>query len=302
MSHRVALYTVRVYPRYQRNADRPLGNIDRSGTRLAETLHGYFKAGVFQHANDDGTRMVICESSDLVHDQVRAMFAAGQSGMVAQIIDANQQLRLRQEVDDTQLVRCASLFRLTRNEALGWWAVHVNHGRSAKGLVQTKVQEMFKDSYGGLTLKVEPWVRGEVYAQLVQEGRVDSLTLARWERPSDRADNATGKWVKDKDQVAKVELRVKGRDRLKTGLLKRFFNGEHAVFKEIVTFEGMTFDEARIEVEMENGDHRTVNIESPEAGHPYTVELDEDELTFDGGEPTAESLFVSMESVLDDLT
>jgi hypothetical protein len=302
LPHRVALYTVRVYPRYRAKAVRPLGNIDTSGTGLAETFQSYFKAGVFTHANDDGTRSVVCETSTLAGNEVQSMFAHGQSGYVAQIVDANKQLRIRQDVDDTQLVRCASLFRLEPNQTMGWWAIHVNNGRSAKSLIHNKLTEMFRNTQDKLTLQIEPWVRGEIFEEAVRQGRVDSVTLSRWERPSDRAASATGKWVQDNDKVAKVELRIKGHERLKNSRLMRFLDGDQTAFGEIIQFEGMTFDEARIEVELENGDKRTVNIEKPDAGHAFTVDLDDGDLDFDAGEPTPDSLLAGLGGVLDRLT
>jgi hypothetical protein len=76
----------------------------------------------------------------------------------------------------------------------------------------------------------------------------------------------------------------------------RFLGGESDVFGEIVEFQGLQFDEASVVVQLPHG-QRTFNIESPEAGHAVTQELDgfdED----DQGEPLEDSIFAGLRDAL----
>jgi hypothetical protein len=77
--------------------------------------------------------------------------------------------------------------------------------------------------------------------------------------------------------------------------------GDREVFGEIVQFEGMEFDKAKVQVEMPNGDLRTFNIEEPESGHAFSVDIDQD-LKLKDGEPTEASLFKALGKSIDLLT
>jgi hypothetical protein len=303
--HRATLYNVRIYPRHKRKPPlRPLGDFDTSGTKLTVATNSIFKAGVFASANNDGTRSVVCEKSSVVGDEVHSIFASGQSGYVADIVDANQQLRLRQDPTDSHLMRCASVLRLEPNETLGWWAVHVNNGRGAKGLVEKKLLEVFRDGYEDLTLKVTPVVRGADLAAAVDQGRIDKVTLVRLERPKDRARVAdTGKWVPvGRDADILLEIKGKGEQFLMNNRVTKFLKtGDRKVFDEIIEFEGMHFDKAKVQVTLGNGDRRTFNIEEPDSGHAFSVDLDDD-LDVQNGEPTEASLFGSLQKAIDLMT
>jgi hypothetical protein len=299
LSHRAAIYKVEVYRRHNPKDSRLLGNFDKSGTALATAINGYFKANTFTHASDDGTRSVICGTSSVVGDEVRSVFAHGETGVIADIVNDRQQLQFRLQQTHTQLVNCASLFYLEPNEKIGWWAVHSNNRRSAKGLIHAKLLELFKDGYDDLTLSITPVVPGDALTEAVKKNLVDSITLVRHEDPSDAAAlQASGKWLKKSD-VGTIELRIKPGDRLKSALLKKFLkDGDRAAFGDIVAFEGITFDEAKVQVELDDGNKRIFNIEKPEAGHAFTTDLQD--LKFnDAGEPTDASLYKSLRRVID---
>ncbi len=290
---------VQVYRRRRKADLRRLGDFDEAGTHLADELHSYLAPGRFWNRNEDGDRSVVCETSVLENDDdVRCTFQHGESGTVARIVDADGQLRFRQEADHTHLVRCASLLRLPHNRTLGWWAVHINNRRSAKNLIESKLIEMFRHQHEDLTLKITPFVRGDDLQAAVEANKIDRVTLVKYKQPSDRAVAATEKWVRDGD-AGTIELQITGKNHLKTGLLRRFVDGDRTAFSDILTFEGMEFDEAKVQVEL--GDrHRTINIEKPEAGHALTVEMDD--LTIIDGEPSSQSLFAALGRALDDVT
>lgn len=82
-------------------------------------------------------------------------------------------------------------------------------------------------------------------------------------------------------------------------LLARFFGGDKEAFGEIVEFNGLEFDQAKVEVALANGTTRTFNIETPDAGHAFTVDMDQ--LDFEDGEPTDESVFAELRRAIDEM-
>lgn len=301
MSHRAAIYTIQVYKKRRPSETRLLGDIDGSGTYIADRFRSYLTG--FAHADSGTGKSVRCEAADQDGHEVRVTFEAGESGVVADIYDRQGAHRLRQEATDTQFVRCASLFRFDPAQKIGWWAVHHNHGRSAKRLVQDRLLEAFNHQHDDLTLRIDPAVNGAALAKAIDDGRLDAITLTRLEKPSDRSAASTDTWVKASDR-ARLELRVVGDrgHRLKTAAVKRFLNGNAQAFGDIVTFEGIRFDEAKVSVELEDGRERTFNLERPESGHAFTRDIPNELLSFRDGEPTPESLLDQLGVVLDDLT
>lgn len=238
-------------------------------------------------------------------DEVRSIFQHGMTGVAADILGAEGQHQYRQVPLDTHLVRCGSLFRFKRDQRLGFWVVHVNNGRSPKSLVQQVLQQRMRENHEDFTLAFKPSVDAGVLIQAVQRNKVEQITLSRLVQPNDTAVGETDKWVRAKD-AARMKLKIRAGDRsrkdadgsfLKPGLLKKHFAGDDEATREILEFNGITFDEATIEVELETGRPRTFNIEAPEAGHAMTVDLEG--LKFEDDEPTPESLFESLGKVLD---
>jgi hypothetical protein len=140
---------------------------------------------------------------------------------------------------------------------------------------------------------------GTALERAVEQGLVDKIKLVRLERPEDRAIAATDKWVPS-NQVGRLELEitVRGRlQRLKTTLLRDFLRGDGSAFGEIVEFQGLTFDEASVLVELPGGGNHTFNLESPETGHAFSLDLPN--LRFDeDGNPTEESLWSALQGTL----
>jgi hypothetical protein len=100
--------------------------------------------------------------------------------------------------------------------------------------------------------------------------------------------------------VGKLELDITMRGRaemLRADLLQRFFGGDPEARAAIVEFQGIPFEQAKIEVEV-GGRTRTFNIEEPAAGHPMTVDLLDLERD-DDGDPTADSVAAALREVLD---
>jgi hypothetical protein len=275
---------------------RLLGDIDEQGTSLVMVLDRIMDS--FESTNADDSIVVRCVSREALGDELRIITQHGQNGVAADIVDGEGELRLRQTPDDTQLIRCGCLFRLPPAEQMGWFVLHVNNGRGVKGLLAKGVVEQLRDAYPDLTLEMTPYVQKTVLAEAIKNNRIDKVKLVKLQPPNDRAVQATNKWVRA-GAFARLELdiSVRGRaERVLSGLLRRYVDGESSAFSEIVEFEGITFDEAKVEVVLENNMRRTFNIEKPDSGHPFTEDITG--LVVENGEPTQSSLFEALRSVL----
>jgi hypothetical protein len=299
MSHRVALYTVQVRPRRDKE-HRLLGDFDEAGSSLIEAFHRYFSEG-FGSANGDRTKEVRIVSSvlDGDADELRVSATHGQSGMKATIVDEHDQLRLEQVPADSQLVNCAFLFRLPAQQRRGWLAIHVNNGRGIKSLLDAGVHERFHHEYPDFLLHMYPYVERAVLDSALAENRVEKVKLVKLERPSDQAMAVTNQWIPG-GTVGKFELNISVRTRGEHVLpdpIRRFLDSDEPRRDELVEFEGIEFDEAVVEVATPYGGQKTFNIERPEAGHAFTEELDD--LDYENDEPTQASIFEALDASLD---
>lgn len=297
MSHRAAVYTVRVHKRNSPNDSRLLGDIDDNGSRLITAFKGYAEG--LESETPDKLRAVRTVSSEIHGDELRLMLQHAQRGVAADIVSETGQLRIHQELNDSQRVRCGVLLQLPLNQTDGWMAVHLNNNRHVKGLLAQRLVYRFHQDFPDLTLRVAPYVLGSVLRTAVDRDKVEKVTLVKLERPSDRANADTDKWVRS-DLGARVQLGIEARGRqahVIPSLLSRFLGGDNNAYGEIVEFGGLTFDEAKVQVRLENGGTRTFNIERPETGHAFTEDLRDLDLQ-DDGEPTEPSLFAALRAAL----
>jgi hypothetical protein len=289
MRHRVATYTVQVRRKRDTTGDfLPFGDIDDKGTNLANLLKRYL-TDHFEAVNDEETRSLHCEDVAVQGIDLFAMFRHGLTGVAADIIDKQGVRRIRQSADDTSRVLCGALLRLPPAGEMGWLAAHINNGRAVKGLMEKGIQARFRSDFPGLVLEIKPFVLGSVLLEAVEHDRIDCVKLIRYDEPSDRA-AGVGKWVGG-GTSAKLELSIKPRGQVKRLLSQlplQFLHGDPDVFGEIVQFQGMRFNEAKLEVTLGDDTHRTFNIERPEAGHAFTEDLSD--LQLEDGEPTPASL------------
>ena len=118
-------------------------------------------------------------------------------------------------------------------------------------------------------------------------------------RPASAPPIETGKWV-DPGSAARVQLEVAIRTpghRIQRSLIERYLAGDAGAFAEIVSFGGMTFDEAMVGVVLPDETTRVFDLARPEAGRPVTKSLPALEVDADG-EPTPASLLAGLRSVL----
>jgi hypothetical protein len=300
MSHRAALYTVRVKEKWKDY--KRLGDIDEAGTPLAGALVGWL-GNNFEVLSDDGEKLVRCTQVDWDEPELAIFLQHGESGIAADIVNQAGALRLRQTADDTQLLRCAGLFHLPPDLETGWLALHVNYGRGVKGLLEIGLLRAFNQAFTDLLLQINPYVEAAAFYEAIDAGRVEKIHLTKWVRPQDRAVTATDRWLPN-GAPGKLSVTISPRlqvGRLRPAPLRRFTHANpqqrQRAFDEIVEFQGVQYDAASVEVELENGTKRTFNIEQPSSGHPMTVDLTG--LDFAGdGEPTEASVLNGLRDAL----
>lgn len=297
MSHRAAVYTVRVRRKWDRSESkecRSLGDIDEAGTYLRDVFERY--CADFESLSEDETKVVRCTDCSLVGNDLLLTTQHGQNGLAADIVGASGELRLRQTPEDTQLLRCGALFRLPPADDIGWLAIHVAHGRGVKGLLEKGLLQQFRDEFPDLKLEIVPFVHESTLKAAVDHDQIDKVKLVKYERPDDRAAAATDKWV-PAGVVGRLELDITARGtRVVSDLIRRFLHGEVDVFQNIVEFQGITFDQAKVEVVVDGDSKRTFNIEKPDAGHAFTEDMEG--LAMENDEPTMDSVFAALRSAL----
>ena len=286
--------------RKRKDKYRLLGNIDDAGTYLADCLVAYLSDPGFSAPSDDGSKLVRCASAARNGEDVEAMMLQGQNGVVADLFDENNQAKAHQVATDTHQIRCGVLLRLPPAQEIGWLAVHTNYGRSAKGLMTVALNKAFREEFPDLGIEIAPYVDEAALMKAIEQDRLNKVKLVRYEEPDDRAAAATNKWV-EADAIGRLELTISVPEqakRLMGGLLSKFFRDQSSEnFNSIVVFERIRFDEAKVEVQLPNGEKRTFNIEKPEAGHAFSEDLSG--LSYDDeGEPTEASLFSALSAIL----
>ncbi len=302
MPHDAATYTVRVKVKGRGHGDdfRLLGDFDLSGGWLGDALVRYLAD--LDDRSAEETRSIRCESCqvDTDRDEVLAITRHGQSGVSADLLEEDGSLILHQLPRHTQEVRCGVLFSLPQSQPLGFLVVHLNNGRSPKTMMSNRIFSSFRHEYEDLMLLIEPCVAQDVLQEAVEQGWIEKIRLLKYERPSDSATQAgAGKWVRTNER-ARIELgiNVAGRGgRITTALLRRFLRNEPGARSQIVEFNGMTFEQAKVEVVLPDNSRRTYNIEKPDAGHAITQELANLELE-DNGEPIPASVFQQLRAAL----
>ena len=147
-------------------------------------------------------------------------------------------------------------------------------------------------------LEIARFVEADMLKDAVDQNRIEKLKLVKLVQPGEQSP-AAAKWLSP-GQPARVELDVAtvGADaRLQSALVRRFLGGDESAFAEIVEFQGMTFDGAKVEVLLADNTRRAFDLQSPDAGRPVLRDLPG--LRFDGdGEPTDESLFAELRAAL----
>lgn len=288
--HAVARYTVKVHPKHRPKERYLLGAVGKNNKSLFWALKGYLD--VLNEESEDKRKTVKLRGSvdaDEKTGELYVPFDVGIRGQRLDITDGNNVL-LRQQEAHASEVRAAALFHLPPDSDLGHVSIYVPHRRSATSLLFESLVRDFEEDFETDKLKFEAAIEGSVLKAAVSQGRLDRVILERYDKSSDAADG-TNKWVAQ-GAAADVRLEIRSRKgfRLVTGKIKAFLDGADDELDGILEFEGVSFERAKVEVDLGNGKSRTFNIEKPESGHPMTQDIGA-ELSFnDQGWPTKPSM------------
>jgi hypothetical protein len=269
--------------------------MDGQGTYLGDVLQAIFRNG-FRNEDADAKKEIFCEDVQQNGEDLAVSFRHGESGQVSEFMEG-QQMVFRQRHDHTQLLSCYSLFRLPRNSDVGWWAVHVNNRKSGKSLIQPELKRRFRDAQSDRSLKVEPAVNSSALEEAIENDQLQSVKLIKYDRSSDYKD--ARKWLR-KDSHAQIELRISTMERggrLASDLLRKVTGGSSKAYGEIVEFEGMHFDAARVQVKLDGG-MRSFELAGPRDGHPFPAVIQPEE---DESGPIAESVFAELGAVISEM-
>ena len=298
MAHRALVYNVIVHERYRPDDLRLLGNFAKAGTYLAKFLSDALDDR-FVSVSTDGYREVTCERTKLMAPDLGAILRPGERGVRADIVGpGNQTSVFAQQPVDTQLLKCACLFRLPKNERQGRLAIHVNHGRSVKSLLDAEITRRFHDAFSELIIKIEPSVDAKAFEAAIKQNQLLSVNLFKNGRPKDIKDGR--KWGRA-DTGLRLQLSITAAkdQRLVTRLVKCALKGKDGALGEIVEFAGFPYEEAKFQVMLDDGTKRTYNIHDLEAGHAMSQDIQPD----DGpdGYPSDESLYRELGRVLTEM-
>jgi hypothetical protein len=303
MPERAALYMVRIKQKYSQDGYRLLGNIDESGTALLSVFDAVART---QPTAEEPPKRLTCRGvRDSTQNDLVLEFELSDSGVVADIRDASGQHQYRRRFSDHHSVICFAYFRLPPAQRQGWLAVHITDGRGYKTLLERILRTELANRHDDLYLTLEPVVEEQILRSAINDDRIASVRLRRWERPGDRASEATSRWLRS-DESGSIEVLVKpSRGRKLLGAPMREFWGasdpkaRDTLLDSLVTFENVKFDEIKIEAQLPNGTRRTYNVRSPGGGHPITIDLDglENSDSDDGGY-TPESIISSLANLL----
>ena len=271
MSHRAALYQVQVRPLRRKDSWQLLGDYDRAGTWLGNTLQTVLTTVNF--ATPEGASRTQFESvlPKLESDEVGISIVSGHSG-VRSVLNRSGDPPFPRSPEHFEDLRSAVLFRLPRSANVGHMVVHVPHTRSAKTVIETILRGYM--SSRGFVLRIAPVVSQEALRQAVEQDAVERITLIKHDPTHSDKFRASAQW--GSDRVARLELSIPSRRyrRLNRDPLKRFLDdGTDVNRRGIVEFEGLVFDEVAVTVEMPDGAIRTFYLEPREGGHPITVGL-----------------------------
>ena len=271
MSHRAAMYIVRVRPKRDVDGWMLLGDVDSGGTWLGDLidkaladLKGTSRDGKVE-ARFGGTLPGLGTS------QVGATLISGRSGVVS-LIEKPGEEPFHRTADHREAMRSAVLFDLPPNLEAGSMAIHIPHGHGCKAIVEDQLRSTLGKE--GYVLDLGPVVPQSALLEAVKQNGVEQVTLIKHDPlASDRFSDAA-MW--GRDEVDRLELKIpsKRKRRLRADPVTRFLeDSSEANRRRIIEFQGLTFDEVTVTVELLDGSTRTFYLEQRQGGHPMTTAL-----------------------------
>lgn len=305
MSHRAGVYRPRIRRQGQRDKWLPFGDFNGEGAWLRDVFHQDMEQ--LDGKSDDGRLHARFERHlpDLGPDMVGASILTGRSGVRSRIRSAGNFFTRTEE--HAEEMRAAVLFQLPRRKHVGLMAVHVPHRNSCKGIVDDILMAALRER--GFMLKLAAAVPLAAYAEAVRSGHVEKVTLIKYNAVGSDSFSDAAQW--QDLQQAEMVLRFSGkrrRDRHKDindiKPIKKFLDDRSEESRrQILEFNGIRYDDAKVTVTLPNDARRTFYLEREvEGGHPITMALDIKPEDQDELGATSEALSRELRRVLADTT
>ena len=269
MSHRAALYRVKIRPKQKVDSWCLLGDYDAAGTWAGHTLNGLLVK--LNGKSRDKKVQAQFESNlpNLEPNCVGVSVLSGRSG-VTSVLELEGKRPFLRTPEHSEAMRSAVLLDLPPRRTSGWLAVHVPHGRSCKGIIEHALRQGFGQL--GFVIELGAIVPANALRDAVYRDLVEKITLIKHEpTKSDRFRDAA-QW--GDDEVERIKLSIPSRRgmHLRGDPLRRFLNEPNDENRrQIIEFGGLIFDEVAVTVSMPEGGQRTFYLEAREGGHPMTL-------------------------------
>lgn len=208
-----------------------------------------------------------------VKHEVEALFSHGELGVVGALRRPGRST-IQRTVDDAQDVDLGVLFLVPGGRRSGQVAVHVPHGRGAKTMLEREINRRLRDDLG-LRMHWKPQLNTSLLERAVKEDRLEKVTLVAERRARDGWAPSAREWLDDAaDYDIRLEINPR-RARLARKKVQNWFAAPAEALPDLLTFEGLTFDAADLQVRLPDDRLRTVRLQGEEAaGAAVSVVLD----------------------------
>lgn len=260
-------------------SDMTFGDFDGYGTSFVGFLEGCLR-----NANmDDGEHSAVVNflkrdnNSGSAVESLRIGAGHGESGIIAAIEDTAGKVLFQQTEDHTSRVQCFALLRADRAATTGFLVLHGNSRRTMRGPMLSYVNKALKSvGDGHIRLGLTPYVDSEAMRRAIEEGEIQRVRLIRYARPESRTTIEDQWFPRGQVGVEEFSLSLKGKGkRLLTRLLEAWSHDGHGeAARQIFVFEGLKFEEAKIEVVLPDGSKRTYILNDPDAGRAMSYDLE----------------------------
>lgn len=301
MSHRAAIYNVRIRPLRARTEWCPLGDYDRYGTWAGQTI-----ADILHRLEDyssDGNVYAQYEAdlSSSIDSSFGITILSGRSG-VTSVLQKPGEHDFFRTPEHSEAMRSAVLFLLPPFRTTGRLIVHAPHGRSCKSIVQNQLRQCF--SQLGYYIDLPAVIPANALHEALRQNALQKVTLIKYD--PDRSDKFQDAAQWGNDEVGRLELAILSRRGgfLRRDPVRRFLEDPTEENRnQIIEFGGLIFDDVSVTVKLRNNTQRTFYLEAPSRGHAMTAEInisEEDEYGATGLELSRELVSVMRDVVQGD--
>lgn len=261
--HELAGYTLRV-TKVRESTPLPLENFDGSGGDLLVFLHAYFQ-GLQAHRFLDEHKKKALRTAGLSTDRRRldVITQGGDYGFESVLENVDTGIvTANRTVDDVEMVPIRTSVLVPMTRATGLMLTERVQRRGILSMFAPTVKRTFRSIYSGYVLHIEAVAPADAFAQILADGQVRKVRLAKHVLPADIADRfglSNRAEVGDLELVLKIPRGFFPKDRLLD------FVSETASRGGYVSVGGEEYDSVKVEVHTPEGKVRTLNVSTGRA-------------------------------------